>query len=160
MLFRSHAAAPNPAMICRMLRACAEAALNLRGADAIGEVLGYLSSADHVNETAPEREGVYQRWPERAMNAELRAQALAKDKRYEDALAVIELSIAAWEQGGDAALDRLAEATRIAGVIEGHWLGRKEQARDRLAPVIERCRAAGFSPGVDGLTRLRESLAQ
>lgn len=154
----AHAAAPNPAMICRMLRACAEAALTERGAAAIGEVLDYLSSADHVNETAPEQEGVYRRWPERAMNAELRAQVFAQDKRYDDALAVIELAIAEWEQGGDSALDRLAEATRVAAVIEGHRLGRKEQARERLTPVIERCRAAGFGPGVDGLTRLRESL--
>ena len=62
------------------------------------------------------------------------------------------------EQGGDEALEPLAEATRIAAVIEGFRLGRKQQARDRLAPLIIRCNAHRLTEPADALAKLSESL--
>ncbi len=67
---------------------------------------------------------------------------------------------AAWALGGDRALGEFAESVRIAAVIEGFRLGRREQAVARLAPVIDRCRTAGRGRAVSTLSRLRENLGQ
>jgi tetratricopeptide (TPR) repeat protein len=140
------------------------------GADGEGEsvsgveaALAYLRQADEVNESAREFEdetGRYRRWPESALNADQRAKALAEAERYEEALTAAEQSGAAWEEGGPQTLDRVAEAVRIAGVIEGYRLGRVKEAVERVTPTLERCRAAGRERAVNTLTQLVEDLKQ
>ena len=153
----AHAAAPNPAAVCAALRVCADALVSAGNPETTEEALDYLRHADEINAAAPESEH-YRRWPETALNAELRAQSLAVAGRNDEALAAIEQSIAAWQQGGDEALEPLAEATRIAAVIEGFRLGRKQQARDRLAPLIIRCSAHRLTDSANTLAKLSESL--
>src|SRR5262249_26687284 len=153
----SEAAAADPAPICRMLRSCADALIQDKSTQRVGEALEYLRRGDRINTAAEESEHRH-RWPETAQNAQLRAQGLAQVGRNDEALAAIETSIMAWQDGGDGVLAQLAEATRIAGVIEGFRLGRKAAARDRLAPIGIRCRAAGLSKQADQLAQLIRAL--
>jgi tetratricopeptide (TPR) repeat protein len=155
----AHAIEPRSAMVCDMLRTCAETTFNTRGAASIDEVLNYLRQSDEVNEATAEAEGVYQRWPERAQNAGMRARALANTERYEEALAASEQAVSAWQTGGDPAFSRLAEATRIAAVIEGYRLGRREQARERIVPMIASCHVAGLERQAARLEKLLADLA-
>lgn len=100
----SHAGAPNPAEICRMLRTAAETSFQARGPEGVDQAVEYLRQADQVNESAQEREEPgyrYWRFPERAQNAMVRATGLAGAGRNEEALAATELAIAAWHVGAD-----------------------------------------------------------
>ncbi|HEU5355671.1 MAG TPA: tetratricopeptide repeat protein [Actinocrinis sp.] len=153
----AHKVAPNPAAVCAALRVCADKLATAEQSESIDEVLEYLRQADEINEATPESEN-YRRWPESALNAQLRAQGLAEAGRNGEALEAIEQSIAAWQQGGDEALEPLTEATRIAAVIEGIRLGRKQQARERLAPLIVRCNANRLTDQANALIRLSENL--
>jgi hypothetical protein len=157
-----HGEGAEPVEITAMLRTGAEASSRSRGAQAVPEALELLRRADEVNEATEERVEPgyrYRRFPERAMNAELRARALAAAERDEEALVAAVAAVAAWTEGGAEALRPTADATRLAAVIEGRRLGRVDAARERLAPVIERCRAAGFEEYARQLEELRESLA-
>ena len=157
---RAHAGAPNPAALAKALRVAAEAEYRARGTEGVERALIHLRTADELNAATEEVEGVYRRWPETALNADVRTQALAAGKRDEEALAAAEAAAAAWALGGDRALGEFAESVRIAAVIEGFRLGRREQAVARLAPVIDRCRTAGRGRAVSTLSRLRENLGQ
>ena len=155
----SDAAADQPAAVCHMLRKCANALITDGDAARVGEALEYLHRCDEINVGVEESE-TYRRWLETAPNALLRAQGLAQIDRNDDALAAIEVSIAAWREGGDSVLAELAEATRVAGVIEGFRLGRKAQARARVLPIAARCRDAGLTQQAQQLTRLEQSLRE
>jgi tetratricopeptide (TPR) repeat protein len=155
----AHATAPDPAAVCRMLRICADRRqAQPKDQETLDEVLEYLRRSDEVNDAAPEGPN-YRRWPETAYNAQSRAQALAEAGRNKEALEAIEHSIAAWQTGGEVALEPLAEATRIAAILEGHCLGLTQEARARLAPVITRCEARGLTEPTATLRRLSDSLA-
>ena len=153
----AHSVAPVSAAVCHMLRTCANARSDVAEDAAVDEALEYLRRADEVNEATPESPR-YRRWPETALNAQNRGQALAAVGRNKEALEAVEQSIAAWRLGGDRALEPLAEATRIAAVIEGYRLGLKQQARDRLGMVIARCRAQGLEEAARILHQLYDSL--
>ncbi|HET9169812.1 MAG TPA: hypothetical protein VFN97_10255 [Actinospica sp.] len=154
----AHAAAPNPAVACKMLRVAAEAESKNRGAAGAERALDLLSRADAVNEAAEEIEGRYRRWPETALNADLRVLALATAGRFEEALAASDLAIATWRGGGDKVIGEYAEAVLSAALIEGRELGRAKDAVARLSEAITRCRAAGHDRAVTVLTRHAESL--
>jgi tetratricopeptide (TPR) repeat protein len=153
----AHARNSNPAAICHMLRMVADSSIQ-RGGDAIGATLGYLSRADDVNEQATEIPGRYARWPETAQNAELRARALAEAGRNHDALAAAEVSLRAYEAGGDRTVAKQAEVVRLAAVIEGLRLGDRSSAAARLEPMIARCESAGLTDRAAQLSDLRGRL--
>lgn len=153
----AHKAAPNPGAVCAALRVCADTLVTAEQPERIDEALEYLRQADEVNAAALEGEN-YRQWPESALTAQLRAQVLAEAGRNEDALEAAEQSIAAWQKGGDEALEPLAEATRIAAVIEGLRLGGKQRARERLAHMIVRCNANRLTEQANALARLSENL--
>lgn len=158
-----HRDGADPVEVAKMLRAGAEALYRGRGAEAVPEALDLLTTADEVNEATEERAepGLrYRRFPERALNAEVRAKALAAADRDEEALAAAQVAVDAWEDGGPETLRAVGDATRLAAVIEGRRLGRTDAARQRLATIIERCEGAGQAAYVRQLTELRESLAR
>ena len=155
----SHEQAPNPAPVCKMLRVAAEAEYRRRAEEGgLERALDLLARADAVNAATPEIEGEYRRWPETAMIADVRMQALAAAKRYEDALAAAEVAITAWENGGDRTLSDTAETVRIAAILEGFRLERPKEAVARLSPMIARCRAVGHTRAVSVLSKLSEDL--
>jgi tetratricopeptide (TPR) repeat protein len=150
-----HETAPNPAMVCRMLRVAAEAEFTARAG--VERALDLLLRSDEVNEAAEEIEDRYRRWPETALNADLRAQALVTAARPEQALAACEAAIAAWAVGGDPVVGNYAESVLTAASIEGEKLGRGEQAVARLTAALERCREAGHDRAVQVLTARAEA---
>lgn len=160
----SHAEGPNPVEVCRMLRIGADASYQGRGAQGTEAALALLRRADEVNEAAEEHGqsgNRYHRWPERAQNALLRATVLASAEppRNEEALAAAELSAAAWREGAKATVDQEAEAVRIAAIVEGARLGRKQEAIARLTPMIARCREADRRSAAEVLEKLKASFA-
>ena len=157
---QAHTRAPNSAALAKALRVAAEAEYRGRGTDGVERALTHLRRADEVNAATEEVEGSYRRWPETALNADVRAQALAAAKRDEEALAAAEAAAAAWELGGDRTVGEFAESMRVAAVIEGFRLGRRPEAAARLAPVIERCRTAGHPQAVSALSQLRKNLGR
>jgi tetratricopeptide (TPR) repeat protein len=156
----AHAEAPNPAAVCKMLRAAAEAEYREHGAEGVERALELLRRSDEVNEAAAEVEGEYRRWPETALNADTRVQALASVRRDEEALAAADAAIAAWRGGGDRTVGEVAESVRVAAIIEGFRLGRTKEAGARLAAMIDRCRAVGHERAVTVLTKLSADLQQ
>ena len=151
-----HETAPNPAMICKMLRVAAEAEYQYRGVPGVERALELLRRSDVVNEAAEEVAGRYRRWPETALNADVRVQALGSAGRDEEALTACEQAIAAWRIGGNQTVGEYAQAVRIAAILEGDRLGRRQQAAARLSPAIARCREAGHERAVAALTRQAE----
>ncbi len=136
-----HESAPNPAMICKMLRVAAQAEYENRGAPpGVDRALEMLRRGDEVNEAAKEIAGHYRRWPETALNADLRVQALGSVGRNEQALTACDQAIEAWLRGGDQTIGEYAQAVQIAAIIEADRLGRKQDALARLSPAITRCR--------------------
>ena len=153
-----HQTAPNPAMICKMLRVAAEAEYENRGAPGVERALAMLRRGDEVNEAAKEIPGHYRRWPETALNADLRVQALGSVGRNEEALTACDQAIAAWLLGGDQTIGEYAQAVQIAAIIEADRLGRRQDALARLSPALTRCREAGHDRAVAVLTRQVEGL--
>ena len=148
-----HEVAPNPAMVGRMLRTAAEAEYEGRDAEGVERALKLLDKADEVNEATLEVDGRYRRWPETALNADARVQALLCAKRPEEALAASECAIGSWLLGGDEAIGKYAGSALNAAIVEGDQLGRRTQAAARLTEAISRCRAAGHEQAVAVLTR-------
>jgi tetratricopeptide (TPR) repeat protein len=157
---QSHAQAPNVAAMCAMLRRAASGVMEAADSDGAEEALGYLAEADAVTAAAEELAGVFQRWPETAQSADLRTQILGALGRDEEALAATVAASVAWERGGSHTVDEWAESVRIAAVLEGHRLGRREQAVARIAPAVERCRLAGRDRAVKILTQLADNLRE
>lgn len=149
-----HAQAPNAGAVCGMLRQAANGTMEAEGARGAQQALAYLEEADAVAAATEERPDGFQRWPETAQTADLRTQILASLERYEPALAAAEAAAVAWERGGLRTIDEWAESVRVAAVIEGFRLGRREQAVARIGPALERCRAAGRDRAVTILTQL------
>jgi tetratricopeptide (TPR) repeat protein len=152
----AHDAAPNPAMVGKMLRTAAEAEYENRGDQGIERALELLRRADEVNEATEETDGRYRRWPEAALNADLRTLALARAGRHEEALAAAEQAIAAWTVGGDEVVGEYAQAMLNAAITEATQLGRPKQAVARLSVAITRCRSVGHEQAVAVLTRHAE----
>ena len=150
-----HETAPNPAMICKMLRTAAEAESGDRGG--VERALELLDRSDEVNEAAEEIKGRYHRWPETALNADVRVQALFAAGRHEEALAAGEGAIAAWAVGGDKAIGDYAQSVLTAASLEGEHLGRRKEAAARLLAAIPACREAGHEKAVRVLTARAEA---
>ena len=152
----AHDVAPNSAMVGKMLRIAAEAEYQNRGDQGTERALELLRRADEVNEATEEVEDRYRRWPETALNADLRTLALTRAGRHEEALAAAEQAIAAWTVGGDDVVGEYAQAMLNAAITEGKQLGRPKQAVARLSVAITRCRAAGHEQAVAVLTNHAE----
>lgn len=153
----AHAEGPNAAAVCDMLRIGADSAARNLGAEGVERALELLGRADEVNLATEEVEGRYRRWPETAQTADVRTQVLAGADRDEEALAAAESAIAAWRLGENT-LTPLAEATRVAAVLEGLRLGRRAAAADRVRPMIARCREEKHEQAVAVLSKLLADL--
>lgn len=154
----THAESANPAAICVMLRVGAEATYRHFGPAGTERALDLLRRADEINLATEEIEGQYRRWPETGQNANLRTRALASVNRDEEALAAADAAIAAWRLGGREAIGPLAEATRVAAILEGVRLERRTKAAARLRPVIASSRDAGHEQAVTILSKLLADL--
>ena len=112
---------------------------------------GRADSAD----AAASRAGVIR---ERGMASYEAATMLAHLEHAEEALAWLGRAIADLS-ADDRDIGTLADAAYLAADIEGNRLGRGEQARQRLAPVIERCARLGRAESLDALSGLSAQLA-
>jgi hypothetical protein len=155
-----HAKGPNAAALSAMLRLAANSAMDADGADGARRALACLDEADTAIAAAEERPGAFRRWPESAQNEDLRAQILSSVGRHEEALAAAEAAALAWERGGSQSIDEWAEAMRVAALIEGARLGRREQAASRIDAAVARCKLADRDRAVKILTQLARSLGE
>ena len=156
---RSHIEAPRPDQVAAMLREFARLLMQAEGPAGLDEALGQLREADSVREKAEANGDSIASWYHVGALHYERARVYAEAERPEDALASAELAITAYEQGGPEGDRPRAEAVRIAALIEGNTLGRKDSARARLTAAIQRCEQAGHADAAEVLARLRERFA-
>ena len=95
---------------------------------------------------------------ERGITSYEAAQILAYAEHLEEALVWLDRAISDLS-ADDRDIETLADAAYFAADIEGNRLGRGEQARQRLAPVIERCARLDRAQSLDSLTELSAQLA-
>ncbi|HEX5291827.1 MAG TPA: hypothetical protein VFX25_23405, partial [Streptosporangiaceae bacterium] len=95
---------------------------------------------------------------ERGLASYEAAQLLAHLNHQEQALEWLGRAIADLS-ADDRDIETLADAAYFAADLEGNRLGRGEQARQRLAPVIERCARLDRAESLAALTDLSERLA-
>ncbi|MFF3552348.1 tetratricopeptide repeat protein [Streptomyces tsukubensis] len=151
----AHAEAPNPPLMTEMLREFARLTVESRGDEGLTDALAHLARADEVVAAAAADD--LTAWYERGSTHYRRARILAGAERFPEALTEAEAAIAAHEEGGDAAEAPRAEAVRIAALIEGNGLERRDDAIARLTTAIARCRKADLDQAVHILEELRQS---
>jgi hypothetical protein len=95
---------------------------------------------------------------ERGITSYEAAQVLVYAGHPEDALGWLDRALADLS-ADDANIETLADIAYFAADIEGNRLGRAEPARERLAPVIERCARLGRTESLAALTELSDQLA-
>ncbi|MGK4578774.1 hypothetical protein [Kitasatospora sp. HPMI-4] len=156
----SHARAARPDQVAATLREFARLTMRAQGPDGLEAALERLAEADAVRERAAAHGEDHTDWYLSGAAHYERARVYAVADRFETALASAELAIAAYEAGGEQAESPRAEAVRLAAVIEGTDLGRRDAARARLAAAVERCRAAGLSEAAAVLADLSDRLAE
>ncbi|MFB6888545.1 hypothetical protein ACFCX4_04425 [Kitasatospora sp. NPDC056327] len=155
----AHEQWPQPGPVLAMLRQFARLTAQQEGPAGVEPALARLAEADAVRERLEREDPGADTWyPRGAVHYE-RARVHAVAEQYEEALAEAERAITAYEAGGEQAETPRAEAVRLAALIEGTDLGRREAARDRLAVAAERCRRHGLTEAADILAELRERLA-
>ncbi|MEE4542751.1 hypothetical protein V2S66_12320 [Streptomyces sp. V4-01] len=154
----SHERAPRPAPVLGMMREFARLATAEREAGGLEAALRHLAEADGVIAAAPDDAADFVRWYQRGATHYQRARCQAAAHAYEEALAEMERSVAAYESGGRAGEQPRAEAVRIAALLEANALGATGAARTRLTAAISRCEAAGFPEAAAALASVREGL--
>ncbi|WP_435057120.1 hypothetical protein [Streptomyces sp. bgisy060] len=152
----SHAQSPNTAIIALMMREFARLTLATRGADGVDAALDHLARAEAALAAPPEDGDDFTAWYERGEIHYRRALVLAEAGRFDEAMAQAEAAIAAHEEGGEHGEVPRAEAVRIAALIEGNGLERRQEAVVRLNRAAARCRTAGL----EGAARVLEALRQ
>jgi tetratricopeptide (TPR) repeat protein len=95
---------------------------------------------------------------ERGVTSYEAAQILVYAEHLEEALVWLERAISDLS-ADDRDIEALADAAYFAADIEGNRLGRGEEARQRLAPVIERCARLDRAESLDALSELSAQLA-
>ncbi|MGV9312798.1 tetratricopeptide repeat protein [Streptomyces sp. NPDC003691] len=153
--FTAHAEAPNPPLMTEMLREFARLTVESRGDEGLDAALAHLARADDIV-AAASADGLTA-WYERGSTHYRRARVLAGAERFPEALTEAEAAIAAYEEGGKAAEAPRAEAVRIAALIEGNGLERRDEAIARLTTAIARSRKADLDDAVRILEELRRS---
>ncbi|MEU9862439.1 hypothetical protein AB0D99_16370 [Streptomyces sp. NPDC047971] len=152
----SHAEAPHPSLIIRMMCEFARLTFLSQGADGLDKALGHLTRADGIRDAVPEDTENFAPWYESGTVHYRRALVLAEADRHEEALKEAEASIAANEEGGEDGEVPRAEAVRIAALIEGQCLGRFKEAIARLTTAAARCRKADLPEAAQILDAMRK----
>ncbi|MEV6977737.1 hypothetical protein [Kitasatospora sp. NPDC093806] len=155
----AHEQWPQPGPVAAMLRQLARLAVQTEGPDGLESALARLVEADAVWERVEREDPEAVTWYPRGAAHYERARAYAVAGRHEEALAEADRAITTYEVGGEQAETPRAEAVRLAALIEGTDLGRREAARERLAAAAERCRRHGLDEAAEILSDLRERLA-
>ncbi|MFE0336735.1 hypothetical protein [Streptomyces sp. NPDC058955] len=158
----AHAEAPNPPIVCLMMREFAR--LTMQGRDTEGTeetegvdaALEHLTRADAVLDALPPGEEGFAVWYERGEIHYRRARVLAEAGRFEEALPEAEAAIATHEGGGEEGELARAEAVRVAALIEGNGLERTHEAIARLTTTAARCRNSGHPEAAQVLDALRQ----
>ncbi|MFJ5921408.1 hypothetical protein ACIQF6_02250 [Kitasatospora sp. NPDC092948] len=154
----SHRTAPHAAAAFDMLLRLARITADTLGATAQDEALARLDEAAEVVANA-QRDGheLGSGSPEGTLH-DTRGRTLVGLGRPEEALAEMELAIAAFASlGTDARLAR-AESIRYAALIEGNRLDRTQDALTRLEAAIAWCREIGEPQAADVLDDLHTHL--
>ncbi|MEV7278751.1 hypothetical protein [Streptomyces sp. NPDC093111] len=153
----AHAEAPNPPLITEMMREFARLTMVAREADGVDAALDHLAQADAVIAAAvADAAEDYPDWYERGSVHYRRARVLAEAERFPEALTEAEAAISAHEQGGERGEVPRAEAVRIAALIEGNGLDRRNDAITRLTTAAARCRNADLDEAAHILDALRQ----
>ncbi|MER7756469.1 hypothetical protein [Kitasatospora sp. NPDC097643] len=155
----AHAEAPQVEQMAGTLREFARLTMHHEGADGLDAALALVAESEAVGRRAEESGQEYNSWHLRGGTHFERGRCLAMAGRFEEALAQLELAIPVYEQGGQRFEAPRAEALRLAALIEGTDLGRREAAVARLTAGIARCEAVGLSEGAQILAELRQRIA-
>ncbi|AUG75465.1 hypothetical protein CFP65_0502 [Kitasatospora sp. MMS16-BH015] len=156
----SHREAPLVAELTETLRTMALEAADRRGGEAAEEALGYLDQADRLREEYPEaaREQFRSVEVDRAQCLYARGRVHGITERFEEALAAFEESVAVYDAAGFADRPARFEAVRLAALVEGRKLDRREAARVRLDRAAAEADTAGLPEAAHTLRALRGSL--
>jgi tetratricopeptide (TPR) repeat protein len=154
----SHARAPRPDQVAAVLREFARRTMEVEGPAGLESALAQLDQADAVRERAvAQGQSVQAEFLASGVHYE-RARCYASAERPEEGLAWAERAVAGYGQAGLEAAR--AEAVRVAAVIEGGTLGRREAARARLAEAVARCERAGLGEAAKTLAALRDRFGE
>ncbi|MGW0858465.1 hypothetical protein ACWD3D_24985, partial [Streptomyces sp. NPDC002690] len=151
----AHSEAPNPSLIRHMMCEFARLVMAFRGTDGLDTALEHLTRAEQVRPVGQDASESFAPWYEDGAVHYRRARVLAEAERFPEALAAAEASIASYDQGGEDGEVPRAESVRIAALIEGNGLDRREDAIARLTAAAARCRAAGIDEAARILDALR-----
>ncbi|MFJ5711796.1 tetratricopeptide repeat protein [Streptomyces sp. NPDC093105] len=161
----AHAEAPNPPIVCLMLREFARLTMQRHdtaetegagGTQPVDAALAHLARADAVLDALPPGEEGFAVWYERGEIHYRRARVLAEAGRFEEALPEAEAAVATHEGGGEEGELARAEAVRVAALIEGNGLERTNEAIARLTTAAARCRNSGHPEAAQVLDALRQ----
>ncbi|MCT9089681.1 hypothetical protein N4G70_12460 [Streptomyces sp. ASQP_92] len=151
----SHADAPRPSQIVRMMCEFARLTMLFQGADGLEAALGHLARADGVLAAVPDDAEDFTPWAEAGGVHYRRARVLADADKFPEALTQAEAAIAAYDQGGEHAEAPRAEAVRMAALIEGEGLDHPKEAIARLRTAATRARNANLPEAAEILDALR-----
>ncbi|MGW4804843.1 hypothetical protein [Kitasatospora sp. NPDC004272] len=159
----AHRAGPHPDAVFDMLLRQGRHLAELHDEahpEAAERALARLAEAAEVADTA-EREGQEFGYgcPEGTLH-DTRSRTLSTLGRDEEALAEMELAIAAFAARGADAYHGRAESIRVAAVLEANRLDRPDAARARLDAAIAELTAAGAPDAAEPLVELRAHLAR
>ncbi|MEU8617910.1 hypothetical protein [Streptomyces sp. NPDC048623] len=152
----AHTEAPNPPMLAHMMREFARLTMLAREEEGVDAALEHLTRADALLAAEPQDTEDFALWYEQGSVHYRRARVLAEAQRFPEALVAVEAAVAAHERGGEEGEVPRAEAVRIAALIEGNGLERRDAAVTRLAAAAARCRAVGLPEAADILESLRQ----
>ncbi|WP_103885125.1 alpha-2-macroglobulin family protein [Actinacidiphila yanglinensis] len=155
----SHARAPRPAPVVGMMREFARLTMAAQEADGLPAALRHLADADTLCAEVPSENADFAHWYHSGAIQYQRSRAYAAAGSYDDALAEMERSIAAYTEGGRAGEEPRAEAVRVAALIEGNALGDVPAADARLTAAIARCEEADLPEAAASLASVRSGLA-
>ncbi|QKW22545.1 tetratricopeptide repeat protein [Kitasatospora sp. NA04385] len=159
----SHRTAPHPDSVFDMLLRQARHTADRHGPDhpdAGEQALARLEEAAEVARTAAREEQHFHFGCPDGTLHDTRARTLSALRRDEEALAEMELAIAAFAAQGADAYHGRAESIRVAAVLEANRLDRPDAALARLDAAIAALTTAGAPDAAEPLAELRSHLTR
>ncbi|MFE1285725.1 hypothetical protein [Streptomyces sp. NPDC058751] len=155
-----HARAPRYEQLSGCLRELARLQAQQQGEDGLPGALAFLADASRIADEAREAGYEPRGRPLDPALAYEHGRVNAYARRYEDALAALEKSLALLgEPGpGDDRADEWAECVRFAGAVEGVYLKRVAPALARLDKAVSLLTARGHAEGAEQLAALASRL--
>ncbi|ROR37888.1 tetratricopeptide repeat protein [Kitasatospora cineracea] len=159
----SHRTAPHADAVFDMLLRQARHTADRHGPDhpeAAEQALARLDEAAEVARTAEREDQDFASGCPDGTLHDTRARTLSTLRRDEEALAEMELAIAAFAAYGPGAQHGRAESIRVAAILEANRLDRRDAALARLDAAVAEFRAADAEDAAQPLTELRAHLTR